>query len=278
MNLSWNTIGLLVWKELLNARRNRWYLFYVLIFTGLVLSLSWMGLAGVGNYQLSGFGRTTASLVNLTLMIVPLMGLTLGAMSLAQERENGTLLYVLAQPVSPAELLLGKFFGLAIALLSALLIGFGISGYLIALKGGTGGFGDYLWLLTFSFLLALVSLALGILLSSLVRKAEAAIGMSVFAWLVLIFFSDLGMLATTLKWQLSIEQIFTLALLNPLQVFRIGALLAIRHNLEVLGPVGLYAMRHFGSQLAGLLMALLVGWVVVLLSGTQLLFQRRGVI
>ncbi|RMG64383.1 MAG: ABC transporter permease [Calditrichaeota bacterium] len=278
MNVSWHNIGLLIWKELLNARRNRWYLFYVLIFTGLVLSLSWMGLAGVGTYKLSGFGRTTASLVNLTLMIIPLMGLTLGAMSLAQERENGTLLYVLAQPVSPTELLLGKFFGLSIALLSALLIGFGISGYLIALKGGTSGFTDYLWLLAFAFLLALVSLALGILLSSLFRKAEAAIGISVFAWLVLIFFSDLGMLATTLKWQLSIEQIFTLALFNPLQVFRIGALLSIRHNLEVLGPVGLYAIRHYGHQLAWMLMALLAGWVTVLLGSTQILFQRRGVI
>ncbi|MDQ7054751.1 MAG: ABC transporter permease [candidate division KSB1 bacterium] len=131
-----NNVLLITWKEILNARRNRWFILYTIVFALLSLALSWLGLAGVGNYNLAGFGKTTASLINLILLIVPLMGLTLGAISLAGEREKGTLLYLLAQPVSPFEVLLGKFLGIGAALLAALLIGFGLSGYLIALRGG----------------------------------------------------------------------------------------------------------------------------------------------
>src|SRR5690554_3896657 len=122
---------ILAQKELRDARRNRWFLLYALAFAGLSLALAWMALSGAGNYGLAGFGRTSASLINLILLIVPLMGLTLGAMGLAGEREQGTLLYMLAQPINQAELLLGKFLGLALALIAALGLGFGLTALLI---------------------------------------------------------------------------------------------------------------------------------------------------
>ena len=107
MNIDFQNVSLIIRKEILDARRNRWFILYTIIFAGLSLGLSWIGLSGIGNYGLSGFGRTSASLINLVLLIVPMMGLTLGASSLAGERERGTLIYILAQPVSRIEVLLG---------------------------------------------------------------------------------------------------------------------------------------------------------------------------
>ena len=66
-------------KEIRDAQRNRWYWLYTLAFTGLSLALAWLGLSGLGDYGLAGFGRTSASIINLVLLIVPMMGLTLGA-------------------------------------------------------------------------------------------------------------------------------------------------------------------------------------------------------
>ena len=63
-------------NELQDARRNHWYLIYVLVFTGLSLALAWLGMTGLGDYGLAGFGRTAASIINIVLLIVPLMGLT----------------------------------------------------------------------------------------------------------------------------------------------------------------------------------------------------------
>ncbi len=278
MNLDIKNVILLARKEIINAKRNKWFILYAIIFAGLSLALSWLGLAGVGQYNLSGFGKTTASLINLILLIVPLMGLTLGAISIASEREKGTLLYILSQPVTHLEVLLGKFLGVGISLLAALLIGFGISGYLIAIRGGTTEIANYLSLIGFTFLLALVSLGIGMLISSTLRKTESAIGISLFLWLLLVFFGDLGVIGTSLFFKLSTSQLFTLSMLNPLQVFKIGALSAIRGNLEILGPVGLYAVRSFGGQLVYLIVGTLLGWIVILFTSTYFIFKKRGTI
>jgi len=276
MNIDFGNILLLTRKEILDARRNRWFILYTIVFAGLSLALSWLGLSGLREYGLSGFGRTTASMINLVLLIVPLMGLTLGAMSIAGERERGTLIYILAQPVSHLELLLGKFLGVGLSLLGALTIGFGLSGFMIAYYGGTTAVGSYLALILFTFLLALTSLGLGMLISSALRKADTAIGISLFAWLLLVFFGDLGIMGSTIIMNFSIEQVFMLALFNPLQVFKLSAILMLQGNLEILGPVGVYAMRQYGAQLLPILSAILVSWILITFSLTVYAFKQRG--
>lgn len=265
-------------KELRDARRNRWFILYTVAFAGLALALAWLALSGVGTYGLAGFGRTGASLINLVLLIVPLMGLTLGAMSLAGERERGTLLYLFTQPIAQIELLLGKFIGLALAMLLALLLGFGLSGLLIAWQGGATQAGDYLLMTLLSFVLALASLSLGFLISAAVGKSATAVGLALFIWLLLVFFGDLGLMGTAIVLRLDIEKLFTLALLNPLQLFKMAAILAIRSNLEVLGPAGTYAVRTYGSQLMAFLIAVLVAWAILPLAITHYLLGKRGVL
>lgn len=278
MNIDFQNVSLIVRKEILDARRNRWFILYAIIFGGLSLGLSWIGLTGIGNYGLSGFGRTSASLINLILLIVPMMGLTLGASSLAGERERGTLLYILAQPVSKIEVLLGKFLGLGLSLLAALVIGFGLSGIVIAWRGGTLQAFNYLALVGLTLLLALSSLGIGMLISSALKKADTAIGVALFIWLVLVFFGDLGVMGSAMILNIDIGQIFALSLINPLQVFKLSAIFVIQGNLEMFGPVGVFAARNYGSQLFPLLLGILTLWVVVSFSGTYFIFKKKGAI
>jgi Cu-processing system permease protein len=265
-------------KELRDARRNRWFILFSIAFAGLALALAWLALSGVGTYGLAGFGRTGASLINLVLLVIPLMGLTLGAMSLAGERERGTLLYLLTQPISQGELLLGKFVGLGLAILVTLVLGFGLSGLLIAWQGGTTQAGDYLTMVTLAFVLALASLSLGFLISAAVGKSATAVGTALFIWLILVFFGDLGLMGTAIVLRLDINHLFTLALVNPLQLFKMASILAIRSNLEVLGPAGVYAVRTYGSQLQLLLFGLLIAWTAIPLIITYQIFKKKGVL
>lgn len=268
----------LVQKELRDAFRNRWFLLYAVAFAALSLALAWFSVSGAGSYGVAGFGRTTAGLINLILLIVPLMGLTLGAMSLAGEREKGTLVYLLAQPISSAELLLGKFVGLALALTAALVIGFGLTGILMAFVGGGGDFQVYLTLLVLSILLAIASLSMGFLISAAVKRAATAVGLALFLWLILVYFGDLGLMGTAVVMQIDVRQLLALALVNPLQVFKIAAVLDLRENLEVLGPAGIYAFRAYGGALWPLLVGLLLVWVIApFLIATQV-FKKRGVL
>ncbi len=276
--MDFENVLILIQKELRDALRNRWFLLYAVAFAALSLALAWFSVSGAGSYGVAGFGRTTAGLINLILLIVPLMGLTLGALSLAGERERGTLVYLLAQPVSGSELLLGKFLGLALALTAALLIGFGLTGALMAFSTGGGDVGVYLTLLALSVLLAIASLSLGFLISAAVKRAATAVGLALFLWLVLVYFGDLGLMSTAAVVQLKVQQLLVLALVNPLQVFKIAAVFDLRDNLEVLGPAGIYAYRTYGALLWPLLVGLLLAWVVAPFALATVVFKKRGVL
>ncbi len=276
--MDFENVLILIQKELRDALRNRWFLLYAVAFAALSLALAWLSVSGAGSYGVAGFGRTTAGLINLVLLIVPLMGLTLGAMSLAGEREKGTLVYLLAQPISAAELLLGKFIGLALALTAALVIGFGLTGLMMVVSGSGGDFIIFATLMALAILLAVASLSVGFLISAAVRRAATAVGLALFLWLVLVYFGDLGLMGTAMVVQMDVGQLLTLALVNPLQVFKIAAVLNLRDNLEVLGPAGIYAFRTYGGALWPLLVGLLLAWTVVPLALSLRVFRGRGVL
>lgn len=271
-------VYVLIQKEVRDALRNRWFVLYAIAFAGLSLSLAWMAMSGAGNYGLAGFGRTSASLINLVLLIVPLMGLTLGALSLAGEREKGTLIYLMAQPINQLELLLGKFTGMALALIAALGLGFGLTGLLIAINGGGTEMRAYVILLLLSCLLAVASLSVGFFISAAVTRSATAVGLALFLWLLLVFFGDLGLMGTAVVLQFNVNQLFAASLANPLQIFKLASILNLRQNLEVLGPAGVYAFRTYGSRLFPLLIAILLLWAIIPFLLTTQLFKRKGVL
>jgi Cu-processing system permease protein len=262
--------------ELRSSLRNRWFMLYALIFALLAVALSSLSLSGAGMFGFAGFGRTAASLINLVLLIVPLMGLTIGAQSLAAEREQGTLAYLLAQPIGRAEVLMGKLIGLGAALLAALLLGFGLAAALIAWQGGLVEAGRYGLLVALSLLLALVSLSLGIALSAWSRSSSLATGLALFVWLALVFLGDLGLMGTAIVMKLDIGALFSLSLINPLQVFKIATVNGLRASLEVLGPAGIYATRTYGDTLMFLLTGVLALWIILPMAAAYLRFRTEG--
>lgn len=265
-------------KEINDSLNNRWFMLYAAGFTGLALLLSWLSLSGggTGYTGFAGFGRTAASLVNLVLLIVPLMALTAGAGSLVSEREQGTLHYLLSQPLNRTEVLLGKYLGLAASLLGALGLGFGLSAMVIAIRSGQTNAGAFVWLVGFAFVLALGMLSLGFLVSVLTRKAAVATGVALFLWLAFVFGGDLGLMGTALAFKLPIQTLFNLALLNPLQVFKMSALMGINATLDVLGPAGIYAIQTYRDSLTWLFLGSLLAWITLPLGLTWGIFNKRG--
>lgn len=270
------SVSILAQKELREAWRNRWFLFFAGAFGLVALGLSWLGVQGVGGSSFAGFGRTAASLLNLVVLIVPLMGLILGANAIAGEREKGSLLYLLSQPLEPREVVAGKFLGLSAAVIASVLLGFGLAGLVLAARGTTGQLGAYVAFLAMSALVAMASVALGLLISTLAPRLAVASGVALFAWLVLVLLGDLGLMGTALALHFGARELLVGALLNPLQVFKMAALLHLRGGLEGLGPAGLYALREYGEGLRLLLPALLGLWVVVPLAAAMALLQKRG--
>lgn len=258
------TVWTLAQKEMRDALHNRWFVLYTLAFVGLSLAFSYMALAGAGIAGFAGFGRTAASLINLVLLIVPLMALTIGAQSLAGEQEHGTLAYLLAQPVTRLEIFGGKYLGLLLSLLASLTLGFGISGLVMALNGGGASNPTaYVRLVWQTFLLSLTMLSVGFLISALTKRAGVAIGIGLFLWLTFVFLGDLGLMGTAIAMRVPIDELFLLSLSNPLQVFKMSAVLDINRTLDILGPAGIYALQEFGRALRYVFLAVMALWIIV---------------
>jgi len=271
------SVFLIMNKELQDARRSRWLVLLAVMFAGLALALALLGMSALGTVGGAGFGRTTASLLNLVILIVPLMGLLMSAVSVAGEREHGTLLTLLAQPVLLEEVFLGKFLGLAAALLGTILAGFGLAALVIARQGGLPQIASYLALVGYTSLFGLGYISLGFLISALTRRAASAVGVTLFVWLVSVFLSDFGLIGTAVVLQLSPRTLLWLSLANPPQVFKLVILDGIQRNLESLGPGGLYATEVLGDWLPFVLLGVLILWAVVPFAISVLLLRNRGV-
>jgi Cu-processing system permease protein len=268
----------LVWiiaaRELREALKNRWLLAAAAGFAALFFALSYASSSSAGYAGLSGFGRTAASLVNALLLFVPLTGLIMGAGALAGDRERGSLAYLLTQPVSTADVFLGKVLGSAIAVCLALAAGFALAA--LGLSAGTGGeAGAYLLLVVYSILLALASLGLGFLISSLTRTSSSASGIGLLVWLGLVFFADLLMVTLILSMRPTPALLFGMLVSNPLQAFKVGAIYSLRSSLDALGPVGQFAVHRFGDQLAWVPIGLLSVWALAGFGLAYGFFVRR---
>lgn len=263
-------------REFRDALASKWFLLYTIAFTVLAVGVSFLSLSGVGSHGFAGFGRTAAGLLNLIMLVVPLMALTAGAGSIAGERERGTLLYVLAQPVSRTQVLLGKYLGLTAALVCSLGIGFGVSAGVLAWRVGGVGVGAFAMLVTFTALLAVAMLSVGMLVSVISRRTSVATGVALFVWLSLVFVSDLGLMASSVIFKLRVQEIFGLATLNPLQSFKMVVIVNMNASLDVLGPVGAYASRALGDALPWVLASSLTAWTIAPLGLAVLLFARKG--
>ncbi|MDQ7848756.1 MAG: ABC transporter permease [Armatimonadota bacterium] len=255
--------------------RDRWFISAAVAFGALTLAAAALALASPSIAGLSSFDRITATLIHLTMLFAPLLGLTAGAGWIAGERESGALIMLLSQPLQRAELFAGKYLGVARALLAAVLTGFGSAGVLLAARVGSDQLPAFLWLVVLALLLALASLSLGFLLSAAAPNRSRALGEALLAWLVLVIVSDLGILGTALILRLPAPVVLVLAALNPVSAFRMAAILGVSGTAELLGPVGLYAAERLGPVgLLAALCAVLVCWAVGAYYAARLRFEQ----
>jgi len=257
-------ILILAGKETKESLRNRWFVLYTVSFS--VLAVLILSIAPGRNEitGISGYGRTAASLINLVLLFVPLIALITGSISISGERENGTLQYLLSHPVTKAEVLVGKFSGILVPICFSISLGFGLAGIGVALRGGSGDAAEFVLTALLSGLLAASLLSVGFVVSVYSGRASKAIGVAVFLWLLIIVLGDLGIMGSAVAMDLGIKQVFALALLNPAEVFKIASVLVLSPRFEILGPVGVYAVRTFGREgVIFILLSVMALWTII---------------
>lgn len=263
-------------KEIADAVRSRWFWLWASAFAILAAVLASSALPGSQVAGYGSFGRTAASLVALAQIIIPLMGLTLGAYSLAGQRESGALRFLLSHPISRTEAFWGTYIGLAAALFATVFGGFGVAGVITAAQGGGANAASFVRIAILSWLLAIAMLGIGLLISTFTSSGSGAIGTSIFVWLALVFMGDLGVMGTAVATRMPVSALFISAVFNPVEAFRLAALTAFDGSLDVLGPAGQYAVDSFGASLDVFLLVVVGVWVVVPAAISWWRFSKGG--
>jgi Cu-processing system permease protein len=265
-------------QELTVNVRNRWMVIFAGAFGALVLAISYFGLITAGAVGFQGFARTSASLLNLVLYVIPLLALVMSTLSFNDEKGCSELLF--AQPVSRMEIVLGKLAGLFAAISAATVAGFGVAGVVIAANAGSERALSYLVFVALALFLALIFLGLASMISILCGGKAKAYGAALFLWFFFVIFYDLSIMGGTflLKERSANLFIFLSLFGNPVDMVRVASLM-ILDGKEIFGASGALLLRFLGGARSATLLLLfgLGGWVLVplLISGSVL--KRRDI-
>lgn len=221
--------------------------------------------------------RSVISLASLSVYLIPLIALMLSFDALVGEFERGTMLLLLTYPVTRWQVIVGKFLGHVLILFIAVLFGYGGAMLImLALTGGSiEGWQAYVSMMASSLALGAVFIALGYLLSVLVRERSTAAGAAIGLWLVFVVLYDLILFGVLLldEGQMIGQDLFAvLMLLSPTDSYRIL-------NLSLFETVSQAAGMAAVASRAGISAVVLAGvillWIAVPLGTTLMIFQRR---
>jgi Cu-processing system permease protein len=253
-------------QELMLAARSRWTQIFAAVFALLSLGVAASGYILSGGSGFQDFARTSASLVQLVALVVPLAALLMGVLALAPERGPAELLF--AQPVSRSAILLGKLLGLFAALSIAESLGFGAAGLVVFWSAGEEGAVGYALLVLGSVLLTAIFLAIAAWLGAgaVGRRRTRALALALVVWFAAVILLDLAAIgiASLLRSGAASRLLILSVILNPASAFRTGALLAVEGT-AAFGSASLALLRFTGGPVgAGFALAVsITAWIVL---------------
>lgn len=233
--------------DMAESLRARWFGVYTIVFGGLVAALFVFGLTESRVMGFTGLSRLLITYIQLSLAILPVFVLLTTVRSLAGDRESGNFEYMLSLPVPLAAWYWGRFLGrFVVVFLPVFLAMLGAIGY-GALIGSEVPWVQVTFYTGLIISLVVTFLGIGFLLSSIARAIDIAQGAAFLIWLALLLFLDLILLGVMVREQMPADLIVAIALMNPLQVFRTGAMMLFDPQLVLLGPSAYVILDHFGT-------------------------------
>jgi len=273
-----NNVLIIAAKEVQEGLRNRWVLATTILLATLALTLTFLGSAPTGNVGVRALDVVIVSLSSLTIFLLPLIALLISHDAIVGEMERGTMLLLLSYPVGRWQVLLGKFTGHLAILAFATVLGYGAAALALAATGaeiGAESWMAFAAMVGSSVLLGAVFIAIGTLVSALVRDRGTAAGIAVGIWLVLVLIYDMALLGLLVVDQgkfLPAGFVNVLLLLNPTDVYRMLNLASFANVSVFSGMAGLAGSIALSPAM---LLGALAAWALLPLALAVLAFSRR---
>ncbi|KIM08069.1 MAG: ABC transporter permease [Sulfurovum sp. FS06-10] len=257
-------LWLIAYLDLKESIRAKWFLVYSLVFGGLIALFFIVGVTESQVMGFSGLSRLLLMYIQITIIILPIFILITTVRSISGDRDNHILEYMLSFPISLKQYYWGKVIGRFITVYLPVVFAMLIAIIYGAIKGA-----EIPWAIFFLYtglLFALSSAFLGIafFISSFVKSSEVALGIAFFIWIFLLAFIDIALIALMMQQRFNEELIIGIALMNPMEIFRVAAISLFDPELTVMGPVAFYILDTI-SQMFFVLLSIVYPVLVGLL-------------
>ena len=265
-------------KEIREGLRNRWVLATTLLLAALALSLTFLGSAPTGEVNVRALDVVIVSLSSLTIFLLPLIALLIAHDAVVGEMERGTMLLLLSYPIARWQVVAGKFVGHLAILAFATLVGYGAGAAALAMTGAevdAESWQAFSAMVGSSVLLGAAFIAIGYLVSALVRDRGTAAGVAVGIWLVFVLIYDMALLGLLVVDQGEVVSggvLNALLLLNPADAYRLFNLTGFANVSTFSGMAGLAGNASLSPSV---LLSALAAWTLLPLALAALAFSRR---
>jgi len=253
---------LIAYLDLKESIRANWFIVYSLVFGGLIALFFIAGITESQVMGFSGLSRLLLMYIQVTIVILPIFILVTTVRSISGDRDSHILEYMLSFPISLKQYYWGKVFGRFITVFLPVFMAM-----FFAIVYGIFMGAEVPWSIFFLYtglLFAMSSAFLGIafFISSIVKSSEMALGISFFVWIFLLAFIDIALISLMMQERMNTELIIGIAMINPMEIFRVAAISLFDPELTVMGPVAFYILDLMSQKifvLISILYPLLLG-------------------
>ncbi len=261
------------------AIRAKWLIFFTVIYFLVLVNVPFLILIADGSLPAATLNGYIVYLGSVSFPFLPLLSLPLGALSIVEEKESGSLHYMLCTRITRTQFLLGRFLGLLAATSLVISGGYLLVG-LAVLSVDTSVFSGLGFEAGLSLLLNLIVLSLAMVISTVSKRKVTALSIAIFVWFLLVLLSDFGIsfgLIVTLPNGIYAD--VRAALVNPVESAALISEMSLNAYGPQLGPTAEILKNYLGGPSTGVRLAVtlmgcsLLVWVV-LAFGLMVFFFR----
>lgn len=269
----------IVMLEIKQNVRSVWFWAYTLLFAVFVAVLFVMGITESQIVGFVGLSRFMITFMQVVMVILPIYILITTVRSLVGEKEENVMEYMLSLPISFSGYFWGKYVSKFFVIFTPVfvaLLGASVYGSLRALNVPWDLFALYSALIA---VMVICFLGIGMYISVVSKTQNLAVSGAFIVWLVLVAFLDLILMGVMLKSDVNPEVIIGTGMLNPLQVFRTGALVLFDQKLTVMGPASYYILDTVSRPVFivfSILQPVVIGGIFALMGSRY--FRRHDIV
>lgn len=253
------------------AVRNKWLLSFTVLFSCLAVTVILFDVFSYAESGFQGFNRTTASLLNLSLYIMPIIALIFGTSMVTGDIEDGGFNLLTTYPLTRSQIILGKYIGIASSLFAVVALSYGLVGLLLLFFGSSGDFGTYIIFIVSSLLLLFNYLAIAMWIGIRAETRMQAFGLSILVWCFSILMYEFVVIGLVMimpnQWIIPFLSFSTM--INPAEVVRIWTVLALGGE-SIFGPSYYFlselkrmGVSHYPLLLASILWVMIPVWLSI---------------